>query len=154
MEKMPSGLYIAVRPEDIFWSGRSQSPGPILISRQVFVLARNRYNSGSSLYFVRGGSEIISSDAVQNGKSPEIINLLLSVIYCNLSQAGMQRLFRGEKSLSGLYADGTFRKDFLPRNKICARTGQIYRLVMVSGYKSCSLNLYAANSSHFVPFMP
>ena len=28
------------------------------------------------------GSEIISSDAVQNGKSPEIINLLLSVIYC------------------------------------------------------------------------
>ena len=50
--------------------------------RQVFVLARNRYNSGSSLYFVRGGSEIISSDAFQNGKSPEIINLLLSVIYC------------------------------------------------------------------------
>ena len=92
--------------------GRRQSPGPILISRQVFVLARNRYNSGSSLYFVRGGSEIISSDAVQNGKSPEIINLLLSVIYCNLSQAGMQRLFRGEKYLPGLYADGTFRKDF------------------------------------------
>ena len=90
--------------------------------RQVFVLARNRYNSGSSLYFVRGGSEIISSDAVQNGKSPEIINLLLSVIYCNLSQAGMQRLFRGEKYLPGLYADGTFREDFLPWNKICART--------------------------------
>ena len=39
--KMPSGLYIAVRPEDIFLSGISQSPGP-----------------------------------------PEIINLLLSVIYC------------------------------------------------------------------------
>ena len=94
--------------------GISQSPGPILISRQVFVLARNRYNSGSSLYFVRGGSEIISSDAVQNGKSPEIINLLLSVIYCNLSQAGMQRLFRGEKYLSGLYADGTFREVFVP----------------------------------------
>ena len=70
--KMPSGLYIAVRPEGIFLLGISQSPGPILISRQVFVLARNRYNSGSSLYFVRGGSEIISSDAVQNGKSPEI----------------------------------------------------------------------------------
>ena len=34
----------------------------------------------------------------------------------------MNRLFRGEKSLSGLYADGTFRKDFLPRNKICAQT--------------------------------
>ena len=114
MEKMPSGLYIAVRPEDIFRFGRSQSPGPILISRQVFVLARNRYNSGSSLYFVHGGSEIISSDAVQNGKSPEIINLLLSVIYCNLSQAGMQRLFRGEKHLSGLYADGTFREVFVP----------------------------------------
>ena len=112
--KMPSGLYIAVCPEGIFLSGRSQSPGPILISRQVFVLARNRYNSGSSLYFVRGGSEIISSDAVQNGKSPEIINLLLSVIYCNLSQAGMQRLFRGEKYLSGLYADGTFREVFVP----------------------------------------
>lgn len=43
---------------------------PFLISWQVFVLARNRYNSGSSLYFVRGGSEIISSDDVQNGKSP------------------------------------------------------------------------------------
>ena len=36
----------------------------------------------------------------------------------------MQRLFRGEKSLSGLYADGTFRKDFLPQNKICARTAR------------------------------
>ena len=80
--------------------------------RQVFVLARNRYNSGSSLYFVRGGSEIISSDAVQNGKSPEIINLLLSVIYCNLSLAGRQRLFRGEKYLSGTvrrrYVQGGF----------------------------------------------
>ena len=73
--KMPSGLYIAVRPEDIFLLGVGQSLGPILISRQVFVLARNRYNSGSSLYFVRGGSEIISSDAVQNGKSPEIYRL-------------------------------------------------------------------------------
>ena len=83
MGKMPSGLYIAVRPEDIFLLRISQSPGPILISRQVFVLARNRYNSGSSLYFVRGGSEIISSDAVQNGKSSKIINLLLSVISCN-----------------------------------------------------------------------
>ena len=69
---MPSGLYIAVRPEDIFLSGISQSPGP-----------------------------------------PEIINLLLSVIYCNLSQAGMQRLFWGEKYLSGLYADGTFREVFV-----------------------------------------
>ena len=113
MEKMPSGLYIAVRPEDIFLLRISQSPGPILISRQVFVLARNRYNSGSSLYFLRGGSEIISSDAVHNRKSPEIINLLLSVIYCNLSLAGMQRLFRGRKYLSGLYADGTFREVFV-----------------------------------------
>ena len=72
--KISSGLYIAVRPEDIFLLGISQAPGPILISRQVFVLARNRYNSGSSLYFVREGSEIISSDAVQNGKSPEIFS--------------------------------------------------------------------------------
>ena len=121
MEKMPSGLYIAVRPEDIFLLRISQSPGPILISRQVFVLARNRYNSGSSLYFVRGGSEIISSDAVQNGKSSKIINLLLSVIYCNLSQAGRQRLFRGRKYLSGLYADGTFRGGFCPGTRwICA----------------------------------
>ena len=39
--EMPFGLYIAVRPEDIFLLGISQSPGP-----------------------------------------PEIINLLLSVIYC------------------------------------------------------------------------
>ena len=75
-------------------------------------MTRNRLISGSPLYSVRGGSEIISSDAVQNGKSPEIINLLLSVIYCNLSQIGMQRLFRGEKSLSGLYADGTFRTEY------------------------------------------
>ena len=28
-------------------------------------------------------------------------------------QAGMNRLFRGEKSLSGLYADGTFREVFV-----------------------------------------
>ena len=34
----------------------------------------------------------------------------------------MQRLFRGEKYLSGLYADDTFKKDFLPRNKIGAQT--------------------------------
>ena len=64
---MPSGLYIAVRPEDIFRFGRSQSPRPTIISLQIFVLARNRYNSGSPLYFVRGGSEIISGDAVQGG---------------------------------------------------------------------------------------
>ena len=31
--KMPSGLYIAVRPEDIFLLGISQSPGPPEISR-------------------------------------------------------------------------------------------------------------------------
>ena len=126
---MPSGLYKVVRPEGVFLLGISQSPGPILISRQVFVLARNRYNSGSSLYFVRGGSEIISSDAVQNGKSPEIINLLFSVIYCNLSQAGMQRLVRGRKYLSGLYADGTFRTDFLSRNKMDMRR-IIYSLII------------------------
>ena len=70
---MPSGLYIAVRPEGIFLLGISQSPGP-----------------------------------------PEIINLLLPVIFCNLSQAGMQRLLWGEKYLSGLYADGTFREVFVP----------------------------------------
>ena len=87
MEKMPSGLYIAVRPEDIFLLRISQSPGPILISRQVFVLARNRYNSGSSLYFVCGGSEIISSDAVQGG----ILFYLIS------RQAGMDGLSRMEK---------------------------------------------------------
>ena len=66
-KKLSSGLYKVVRPGDIFRFGRSQSLGPILISRQVFVLARNRYNSGSSLYFVRGGSVIISSDSVQGG---------------------------------------------------------------------------------------
>ena len=64
---MDLGLYKVVRPGDIFRFERSQSLGPILISRQVFVLARNRYNSGSSLYFVRGGSVIISSDSVQGG---------------------------------------------------------------------------------------
>lgn len=47
-------------------------------------------------------------------RTGQIINLLLSVIYCNLSLAGMQRLFRGKKYLSGLYADGTFRKVFVP----------------------------------------
>ena len=36
-------------------------------------------------------------------------SLLSSV---NLSQAGMQRLFRDEKYLSGLYADGTFRAEY------------------------------------------
>ncbi|MGN8835141.1 hypothetical protein [Allisonella histaminiformans] len=44
----------------------------------------------------------------------QIINLLLSVIYCNLSLARIQRLFRGEKYLSGLYADDTFREVVVP----------------------------------------
>ena len=34
----------------------------------------------------------------------------------------MQRLFRREKSLTGLYVQSTFRENFLRRNKICART--------------------------------
>ena len=89
--KMPSGLYIAVRPEDIFLLGISQSPGPPEIIRYAF---------------------------------------LFSVI--NLSQAEIHRFW----------------------DKIYAQTGQIYRLVMVSGYNSCSLNLYSANSSHFVLFLP
>ena len=49
------------------------------------------------------------------GQSPEPARLLiyfslLSAV--NLSQAGMQRLFRDEKYLSGLYADGTFRAEY------------------------------------------
>ena len=34
----------------------------------------------------------------------------------------MQRLFRREKSLTGLYVQSMFRENFLRRNKICART--------------------------------
>ena len=33
-------------------------------SMQAFVLARNRYSSGSQLYFVRWGSESVPDDAV------------------------------------------------------------------------------------------
>lgn len=43
-----------------------------MISRQAFVLVRNGYRSEPPLYFVRGGSEAISSDTVQNGRPPEI----------------------------------------------------------------------------------
>ena len=46
-------------------------------------------------------------------RTGQTINLFLPVIYCNLSLPGMQRLFRGEKYLSGLYADGTFREVFV-----------------------------------------
>ena len=93
------------------------------ISWQTFVLARNRYNSGSPLYFVCGGSEIISSDAVQSGilfskfnfvagHPPDFV-LSYSTRSASISrQAGMQRLFRGEKYLSGLYADGTLRAEY------------------------------------------
>ena len=106
-----------------------------------------------------------------------LLSSLLSAV--NLSQARMQRLFRGEKYLSALYADGTFREVFVPEqdmrriiyslikfrgrpsydfvlswDKLLAQISRNHRFVMVSGYKSCSLNLYAANSSHFVPFIP
>ena len=37
-------------------------------SMQDFVLARNRYSSGSQLYFVRWGSESVPDDAVQGGR--------------------------------------------------------------------------------------
>ena len=37
-------------------------------SMQAFVLARNRYSSGSQLYFVRWGSESVPDDAVQGGR--------------------------------------------------------------------------------------
>ena len=43
------------------------------------------------------------------------------------SQAGMQRLFRREKSLTGLYVQNTPRNDFSRWNKICARTGQNFK---------------------------
>ena len=39
-------------------------------------------------------------------------------------QIGMQRLFRREKSLTGLYVQNTPKNDFSRWNKICARTGQ------------------------------
>ena len=61
----------------------------------------------------------------------------------------MQRLFRGEKSLSGLYADGTFRKDFLPRNKICARTAR--NLPVVDGFR-IQIMLPQPVCSKFFPF--
>ena len=41
-------------------------------SMQAFVLARNRYSSGSQLYFVRWGSESVPDDAVQSGRPPRI----------------------------------------------------------------------------------
>ena len=37
-------------------------------SMQAFVLARNRYSSGSQLYFVRWGAESVPDDAVQGGR--------------------------------------------------------------------------------------
>lgn len=43
-----------------------------MISRQAFVLVKNEYSSEPPLYFVRGGSEDIWSDTVQNGRPPEI----------------------------------------------------------------------------------
>ena len=41
---------------------------------QAFVLARNRYSSGSQLYFVRWGSESVTDDAVQSGRVHRIYN--------------------------------------------------------------------------------
>ena len=38
-------------------------------SRKAFGLARKRNQSGSPLYFVRGGSASVSNDAVQGGRS-------------------------------------------------------------------------------------
>ena len=35
------------------------------ISRQAFVLARERYSSGFQLYFVRWGSEPVPNDAIK-----------------------------------------------------------------------------------------
>ena len=43
-------------------------------SMQAFVLARNRYSSGSQLYFVRWGSESVTDDAVQSGRVYRIYN--------------------------------------------------------------------------------
>ena len=44
-------------------------------SMQAFVLARNRYSSGSQLYFVRWGSEPVPNDAVQSGRPPRIYSV-------------------------------------------------------------------------------
>ena len=123
------------------WATRT---GPILISRQVFVLARNRYNSGSSLYFVREGSVIISSDSVQGG-----------ILFLFNFAAGRDGwVISSEKMPSGLYIAVRPEGIFLLGISQSPGPPEIYRFVMVSGYISCSLNLYAANSSHFVPFMP
>ena len=64
----------------------------------------------------------------------------------------MQRLFRGEKYLSGLYENGTFRKDFLPRNKIWAtRTGPILisRQAGMDGLSRVENALWTVHSSTF-----
>ncbi len=127
-------------------SWRNQSPGPVRLLIYFSLLSSvNLSLAGMQRLF--WGEKYLSATVcrryVQGGFCPR--NKIcprtarnykftsLCYLTVNLSQAGMQRLFRGEKYLSGLYADGTFRKDFLPRNKICARTGQIYRLWMVSG---------------------
>ena len=55
-------------------SSCSMDIGVQVNSMQAFVLARNRYSSGSQLYFVRWGSESVTDDAVQSGRVHRIYN--------------------------------------------------------------------------------
>ena len=55
-------------------SSCSMDIGVKVNSMQAFVLARNRYSSGSQLYFVRWGSESVTDDAVQSGRVHRIYN--------------------------------------------------------------------------------
>ena len=66
---------------------------PEKISRQTFGLARNRYNSGSPLYFVRQGSGAVPDDAVQGGSVPEKISRQTFVLARNRYNSGSPLYF-------------------------------------------------------------
>ena len=63
------------------------------ISWRIFVLVRNRYNSGSPLYFVRQGSGAVPDDAVQGGSVPKKISRQTFVLARNRYNSGSPLYF-------------------------------------------------------------
>ena len=96
-------LYTDIRLGRIFFLPARYAPGPFTISSQAFVLTRSQCSSGSPLYFVRGGSVTILSDAEVHS---------VQKVRCNFEAGQDAEVAGSEKIIFGAVYRHTPGKDF------------------------------------------
>ena len=107
------GCMYRIRPGRIFPLPSRDTPGLFIISSQAFVWARSQCSSGSPLYFVRGGSATVLSDAERHS---------VQKVLCNFESGRDAEVDARGKIIFGAVYRHTPGKDFLPSIEICART--------------------------------